>query len=217
MPLPGGTHAHKVSFYSLPFLFVIEKMFAVSLLFVHSEDAEELKHDTHRTTKTTTNVVTVAMITNTTTTTTTTTTTELSSSPFRGVDDANDVLSATTTTTTTKQFYWHWSHGIYETVRCPSVCVSHSPAAAACGGFAAVGPADRRHRSTAAAAAGECEQHHVGSVCRHMNTNLFRNVKYVSSLLALFIHFPIYVYKISKSTLLTTATSVFHNHYTAGG
>jgi len=127
LPLPGGTHAHKVSFYSLPFLFVIEKMFAVSLLFVHSEDAEELKHDTHRTTKTTTNVVTVAMITNTTTTTTTTTTIELSSSPFRGVDDANDVLSATTTTTTTKQFYWHWSHGIYETVRCSSVCVSHSP------------------------------------------------------------------------------------------
>ena len=32
----------------------------------------------------------------------------------------------------------------------PSVRLSHSPAAAACGGFAAVGPADRRYRSTAA-------------------------------------------------------------------
>ena len=31
----------------------------------------------------------------------------------------------------------------------PSVCLSHLPTAAACGGFAAVGPAERRYRSTA--------------------------------------------------------------------
>ena len=31
-----------------------------------------------------------------------------------------------------------------------SVCLSHSPAAAAYGGFAAVGPADRKYRSIAA-------------------------------------------------------------------
>jgi len=35
----------------------------------------------------------------------------------------------------------------------PSVRLSHSPAAAACGGFAAVGPAGRIYRSIAAAAA----------------------------------------------------------------
>ena len=46
--------------------------------------------------------------------------------------------------------YWHCPHSmrsrIYATVRCPS----HSPAAAACGGFAAVRPAARRCRSIAA-------------------------------------------------------------------
>jgi len=40
---------------------------------------------------------------------------------------------------------------VYETVRClsvsPSVSLSHSPASAACGGFAAVGQAGRRYRS----------------------------------------------------------------------
>ena len=37
----------------------------------------------------------------------------------------------------------------------PSVCLSHSPAAAACGGFAAVGPVvRRRYRAIAAANAG---------------------------------------------------------------
>ena len=35
-------------------------------------------------------------------------------------------------------------------VPCPSVCLSHSPSAAACSGFAAVGPAGRRHRPVAA-------------------------------------------------------------------
>ena len=40
---------------------------------------------------------------------------------------------------------------VYVTVRCPSDRLSaHSPAAAACGGFAAVGPAGRRYRSIAA-------------------------------------------------------------------
>jgi len=39
---------------------------------------------------------------------------------------------------------------VYVTVRCPSVRLSHSFAAAACGGFAAVGPAGGIHRSTAA-------------------------------------------------------------------
>ena len=43
--------------------------------------------------------------------------------------------------------------GVIDTARivCPSVCLSHlSPAAAACGGFSAVGPAGRRYRSIAA-------------------------------------------------------------------
>jgi len=48
---------------------------------------------------------------------------------------------------------------------CLSICLSHSPAAAVCGGFAAVGPAGRRYRAVAAAAAacggGQC---HVVSV-----------------------------------------------------
>ena len=56
---------------------------------------------------------------------------------------------------------------VYVTVRCPSiylavclsVCLSHpSTAAAACGGFAAVGPAERRCRSIAAAD-NETQQH----------------------------------------------------------
>jgi len=38
-------------------------------------------------------------------------------------------------------------HRIYVTLRCPSVGLSHSSAATACGGFAAVGPAGRRYRS----------------------------------------------------------------------
>ena len=52
--------------------------------------------------------------------------------------------------------YWHCPHdrrsGVYETVERPSVCPpSHQWAAARrCGGFAAVGPAARRYRSTAA-------------------------------------------------------------------
>ena len=50
--------------------------------------------------------------------------------------------------------YWHCSRSmlskVCETVRCPSVCPSHSPAAAGGDGFAAVGPAGRRYRSIAA-------------------------------------------------------------------
>ena len=45
---------------------------------------------------------------------------------------------------------------VYLTVGCPSVCLPQlSTAAAACGGFAAVSPAGRRHRSIAA---GACER-----------------------------------------------------------
>ena len=44
---------------------------------------------------------------------------------------------------------------------CLSVRLSHSAAAIVCGGFAAVGPAGRRYRSIAAAAACECGQCHV--------------------------------------------------------
>jgi len=47
-----------------------------------------------------------------------------------------------------------------------SVYRSHSPAAAACGEFAAVGLAGKRHQSTAVAAAGNCGQCQVVSVCR---------------------------------------------------
>ena len=39
---------------------------------------------------------------------------------------------------------------VYETARCPSVCLSRSPVAAACGGFAAVSPAGRIYRLLAA-------------------------------------------------------------------
>ena len=46
---------------------------------------------------------------------------------------------------------------VYETVRCPSVCLSYTPAAAACGGFAAVSQVGRRYRSIAARLA---PQHH---------------------------------------------------------
>ena len=51
-------------------------------------------------------------------------------------------------------FCWHCPHSmwsrVYVTVRCLSVCLSHSPAAATCGEFAAVGPAWKRYRSIAA-------------------------------------------------------------------
>ena len=49
-------------------------------------------------------------------------------------------------------YYWYCprSMHVYVTVRCPSVCLSHSPAAAACCRFAAVGPAGRRYQSIAA-------------------------------------------------------------------
>ena len=72
---------------------------------------------------------------------------------------------------------------VYVSVGCPSVCPSGCPsigrahssksAAAGCSGFAAVGPAGRRYRSTAArraaAAAGKCGQCHVVSVRRKLN------------------------------------------------
>ena len=48
-------------------------------------------------------------------------------------------------------YLWHSMRSrVCVTVRCPSVCLSHSLAAAACAGFAAVGPAGRRYRSIAA-------------------------------------------------------------------
>jgi len=58
---------------------------------------------------------------------------------------------------------------------CPSIGRAHSSKSAAAGrsGFAAVGPAGRRYRSTAArraaAAAGKCGQCHVVSVRRKLN------------------------------------------------
>jgi len=60
---------------------------------------------------------------------------------------------------------------------CLSVSLAHSPAAATCGGFAAVGPAsgdiDRLlHSRRSAAAAGECEQCHVVSVRRKLSGRL---------------------------------------------
>ena len=67
--------------------------------------------------------------------------------------------------------YWHCSHSmrstVYVMVWCSSVCLSiclfHSPAAAACGGFAAVGPVGRRYRSIAARPA---PQQHVATEWR---------------------------------------------------
>ena len=50
-----------------------------------------------------------------------------------------------------------------------SVCLSRSSAAAACGGFAVVGPAGRRYQSIAAAAASSCGQCHVVSVRRQLS------------------------------------------------
>jgi len=51
-------------------------------------------------------------------------------------------------------YYWHCPHvmlsKVYVTVRYLSFCLSYSPAAAASGGFAAVGPAGRTYRSIAA-------------------------------------------------------------------
>ena len=47
---------------------------------------------------------------------------------------------------------------------CPSVCLSCSPSAASCGGFAAAGPAGTKYRSIAAAAACGCGQCRVVSV-----------------------------------------------------
>jgi len=54
---------------------------------------------------------------------------------------------------------------VYVTVQCPCVCLSYSPTAAACCGFAAVGPAsrtagdiDRSRRPPGAEAARKCEQ-----------------------------------------------------------
>ena len=58
----------------------------------------------------------------------------------------------------TFKHYWHCPHSmqnrVYVAVRCPSVCpsvcLSHSPAATACGGFAVVSLVGRKYRSIAA-------------------------------------------------------------------
>jgi len=57
---------------------------------------------------------------------------------------------------------------------CPSVCLSQLPtAAAACGRFAAVGPADRRYLSSSSTAvSSKCEQCHVYSRRRKLNIDL---------------------------------------------
>ena len=66
---------------------------------------------------------------------------------------------------------------------CLSVSLFHlSTAAAACGGFAAVGPAGRisidsnrrRTPSSTTHISSKCEQCHVASWCRKLNTDLFR-------------------------------------------
>jgi len=65
---------------------------------------------------------------------------------------------------------------VYVTVRDRSVCLSHqSTAAAACGEFAAVGPAGGRYRSIAArpALSSKCDQCHVVSWRTKLNTDLF--------------------------------------------
>ena len=72
-----------------------------------------------------------------------------------------------------------------------SVCLSQlSTAASACGGFAAVGPADRRYRSIAARPAGaqqqgrrssNGEQCHVYSRRRRLDTDLFCSAVYIYS------------------------------------
>ena len=84
------------------------------------------------------------------------------------------------------------------TIPCPPcsclVCMSHhSTADAACGGFAAERRAGRRYRSTAAAAtapqhgaastelSSKCEQCHVNSPCRKLNTNLVNFASFTSS------------------------------------
>jgi len=54
---------------------------------------------------------------------------------------------------------------VYVTIRCPSVCLSSFARCSACGGFAAVGPAVGRYRSTAAVA----QQHGVQQQMRAMS------------------------------------------------
>ena len=61
---------------------------------------------------------------------------------------------------------------VYEKVRCPSVWVSHSPAAGACGGFAAVGPAGGRYQLITPAVVCGGGQCHVVSVHRSLNADL---------------------------------------------
>jgi len=65
------------------------------------------------------------------------------------------------------QHYLHSMRSrVYETVRCPSVCPSMGPQQKTRGcRFAAVGPAGRKYWSIAAAAACECGQCYVVSVC----------------------------------------------------
>ena len=81
------------------------------------------------------------------------------------------------------EHYWEMGEGMeeekeggqhpYETVKRPSVCLSHrSTAAAACGGFAAERRAGRRSRSTAGAAlSNKCGQCHVDSRGMRLNTD----------------------------------------------
>ena len=77
------------------------------------------------------------------------------------------------------EYYWHCPHSmwsrVYETVEHLSVRLSHWSTAAACGGFAAVGPPAWRYRSIAARPAlssnCECEQCHVVSWRRNLNTD----------------------------------------------
>jgi len=60
-----------------------------------------------------------------------------------------------------------------------SICLSHlSTTAAACGGFAAVGPVGRRYQLIAAwpAVSSNCKEYHVVSWHNKLNTDLFDEV-----------------------------------------
>jgi len=84
--------------------------------------------------------------------------------------------------------YWYWPHNmrsrVYETVRCPSVCLSqHGPSAAnpllqVC----CCGSGRQEIRSIAAGAAGKCGQCHVVSVRRPLNTHTRRRLQFPSLL-----------------------------------
>ena len=117
---------------------------------------------------------------------------------------------------------------VYVTVRCPSsvcpsVCLSQlSTTAAACGGFAALGPADRRYRSIAArrTAANAPQQCHVRSRRRRLSKNLlslFPSVCVYQSILRSFhficvSHFPLLQAPFSNNEVLNNTLYLVRNN-----